>query len=200
MKKILIYFSILFGLPMTVFGQSGYKGYLEIESTLSKRILVGGKNLDLISYVGGYYSPYGSSLADLLGVYTAGTDSQFVNSNPNPLNVLIWNMIFEEVSSQFSSGCREQSVPIDQGPFDGKMNPVAYSALTDICMWPHANAKSDEVLLNFWFSILGFDSPEEEFIAFKEFFLKNYGDTPAKETIKAMVQVMLNQPYILIRQ
>lgn len=203
MKKIilLVIFQLFIFLPGSqsfAQGFKGYKGYFSVETTLKERWLLEKNTFSLINHAGGYYFAGSPSLADLLGLYALGTDSQFINSTPNPLNALVWNVIFLSLSEEISKVCDAGQV---ETPFQNQMRPEVRETFLKVCSWPNVSAKKDEVLLAVWFSVVDYDAPESEYIAFRNFFLNSeYSSKSGKEVLAAMILAMLNQPYFLLGQ
>jgi hypothetical protein len=56
------------------------------------------------------------------------------------------------------------------------------------------------VLQEFWFSVMGYNAPQSEYAAWREFFLTSYASRPAAETIDAMTLAITMNPYFLLHR
>ena len=74
------------------------------------------------------------------------------------------------------------------------------ATLRTLCRWPAPEAKTDAVLLDFWLGVMGYNAPEQEYVAWQEFVLKTYRDRPAAETIEAMTLAITMNPYFLLHR
>jgi hypothetical protein len=55
-------------------------------------------------------------------------------------------------------------------------------------------------MLAFWLAIMGYSAPEEEYQAWRTFFLSSaYKDKPAGETVSAMSLAILMNPFLLLQ-
>jgi hypothetical protein len=72
--------------------------------------------------------------------------------------------------------------------------------LRRLCTWPAAEAKSDAGLLDFWLAVMGYNAPESEYAAWRDFFRSAYADRPAAETVSAMTFAITMNPYFLLHK
>ena len=69
-----------------------------------------------------------------------------------------------------------------------------------LCAWPAESAKSDAVLQEFWLSVMGYNAPEAEYAAWRDFFRQSYGQRAAAETVAAMTLAITMNPYFLLHK
>src|SRR5262249_38917918 len=69
--------------------------------------------------------------------------------------------------------------------------------LRALCRWPAMEAKTDAVLQEFWFSVMGYNAPQSEYAAWREVFLAPYARRPASETTDAVTFAITITPFSL---
>lgn len=183
-------------LPLSATAQVGqYRGYVMSQSLLSERLL---DQAEGINYSNFLYPLSGQpllSMLDLLGSYQGGSLSkrEFRNGQPNSVNMLLWYMVLNSFAFEVQKNCNNT--------FTLPLSTAFRQTLNQICQWPQATAQSESAMQAFWLAIMGYDAPEEEFQAWREFFLNSsYASKPAHETVSAMVLAMVYNPHFLLRK
>jgi hypothetical protein len=179
-----------------------FRGYAKINQILHERVAVEngfqlGQYLDKVSII-----PASGDLLSLLGTYDGSdTNSTYRNADPNSINMLLWYIALDELSTDIASNCSGNS----SAPLPGAVQPLVLlpafqAALKPLCFWPAAQAKTDDVLYAFWSSLLGYDAPPEEFLAWKNYFLSEsaYDEAPITTVISDMGLAALYNPYFLL--
>ena len=169
------------------------KGYVETNQALRERIFDQGGQYEVGDFIGVRYSDFENNLLDILGTYkSSGVTLGFKNGQPNSLNILVWKMMFSQLSDKISGLC----IGGDSTNFS-----VDFSTqMTGLCKWPAATARSEESLKTFWTILMGYDAPEEEFLAFRDFFLSDqWSQARPNDVVWAMSYSILMNPYFLLR-
>ncbi|MGZ3652126.1 MAG: hypothetical protein ACXVB9_19835 [Bdellovibrionota bacterium] len=189
------YLSLLVLLAATpVHAEPSFKGYEAVAEILTERLLADGSEFSFHKYL---KSPGDkvdtSSLLNLLGSYdkTSGTN-QFRNGDPNSVSMLLWQLLLQLTGKDVADRCRGQGI---------RVNPIFQAALDPICKWPSPEAQSDSSLRGFWTSVMGYDAPEEEFLAWKQFALSSsFANRPASEAVPAFFFLITINPHFLLRE
>lgn len=175
-----------------------FKGIDTIDEIIKTRILLGEATLGGFSLT--ILTPSTIELRELLGQYSGqGSQNGFKNGVPNALNMLLWNELITKLGESIGKSCQDAGGP--QGFAYFKFNPTFQTAIVDICKWPAAEAKTEDVLLNFWLANVQFDAPRSEFEAFRDFFLdpnSPYANEGNSAAVAAMVKAALLNPYFLL--
>jgi hypothetical protein len=165
---------------------SQFKGWAAISRELSVRIAPKGQPLDLDEFLPS------ESMDDLLGTWTTfGTEHRFRNGAPNALNMTIWHVALSGFAKAVGQSCTTPRLTFHARFID---------TLHTLCRWPAADAKSEPVLLAFWTGVMGFNASEDEYVAWRDFFLHEYADRPATETIEAMTFAITMNPSFLLHR
>ena len=177
----------LCGFASDAFAQtSRFKGWAAISKELSTRIAPAGEPLDLDRFLPA------EDMEDLLGTWSAfGSEHSFLNGLPNSVSMAIWHATL----SGFAKSVGETCVA-PQLEFHARFTQT----LKKLCAWPAAGARTDAVLLDFWWSIMGHNAPEQEYAAWRDYFLASYASRPAKETVAAMTLAITMNPYFLLHK
>lgn len=163
-----------------------FKGWAAISRELSTRLASPGTSLNLQQFVPA------DDLEDLLGTwYRFGDEHTFQNGSPNSLSMVIWRVALSGFAKSVANSCRQPRLTFHQR---------FLTTLRALCRWPAAEAKTDAVLLEFWFSVMGHNAPQTEYMAWREFFLTTYANRPASETIGAMTLAITMNPYFLLHR
>ena len=186
---------ILFLLTASLSAQatSQYKGFVKTENILTERIMAVGEPIMLPRYLPGTPSGFGS-IYELLGTYESviGTRT-YKNGHPNSLNILIWYVLLSSLAKDLGENCIR--------PTTLKFNPVFAQNLQSICNWPQASAKDETVMENFWIALMGYDAPQEEYFAWRDFFkTSSYQNRTAEETVSAMSEAIFLNPFFLLER
>ena len=179
-------------LAVPVHAASQYKGFEKTQNLLIERMIKPGKALYLPMYIPGTYSGI-NTIYELLGTYSSfGTIRTYKNGQPNSLNVLLWYVLLSSLADDLGGNCIKPTM---------EFNPQFEKSFQAICAWPATKAKDDSVMESFWIALMGYDAPEEEFVAWKEFFKNSsYQNRNAKETISAMAQAIFLNPFFLLER
>jgi hypothetical protein len=165
---------------------SQFKGWAAISRELSTRIAPKDEPLDL-----GEFLP-AEDMEDLLGTWSSfGTEHTFRNGVPNALNLMIWHVTLSGFAHAVGETCHSERL---------NFHPRFMQTLQQLCRWPSPAAKEEGVLLNFWTSVMGYNAGEDEYIAWKDFFLREYRDSKPAETVAAMTLAITMNPRFLLHR
>jgi hypothetical protein len=165
---------------------SQFKGWAAISRELSTRIAPKDEPLDL-----GEFLP-AEDMEDLLGTWSSfGTEHTFRNGVPNALNLMIWHVTLSGFAHAVGETCHSERLIF---------HPRFMKTLQQLCRWPSPVAKEDGVLLNFWNSVMGYNAGEDEYLAWREFFLREYRDGKPAETVAAMTLAITMNPRLLLHR
>lgn len=165
---------------------SQYKGLAAVSRELSARIAPRDAPVDLARYLPG------EDLGELLGTWAGfGSEHAFRNGAPNALNMVVWHATLSRFSAEIGNSC--------QGPRLA-LHPRFLATLDRVCTWPAAGAKSEAVLQAFWLSLMGYNAPEGEYAAWRDFFRTRYAARPASETVAAMTLAITMNPHFLLHK
>lgn len=163
-----------------------FKGWEAISRELSTRIAPRDKPLHLDEFLPA------SSMDELLGTWsTFGTEHSFRNGVPNSLNLMIWQVTLSRFATAVGQSCTTPRLAL---------HPRFIATLRKLCSWPAAEAKDEGVLLDFWTSVMGHDASADEYVAWRDFFLRQYQDRRADETIAAMTLAVTMNPRFLLHR
>lgn len=165
---------------------SQFKGWAAISRELSTRLAQPGTALDLYQFVPA------DDLDDLLGTWNRfGDEHAFQNGSPNSVSMVIWRVALSGFAKSVAASCATPRLDFHR---------QFLATLRTLCRWPAAEAKVDTVLLNFWLSVMGYNAPESEYAAWRDFFLTTHAQRPAVETIDAMTLAIAMNPYFLLHR
>jgi hypothetical protein len=165
---------------------SQFKGWAAISRELSTRIAPKDEPLDL-----GEFLP-AEDMEDLLGTWSSfGTEHTFRNGVPNALNLMIWHVTLSGFANAVGETCTSDRL---------FFHPRFMKTLQQLCRWPLAAAKEEGVLLEFWTSVMGYNAGEDEYLVWKEFFLREYSDSKPAETVAAMTLAITMNPRFLLHR
>ena len=165
---------------------SQFKGWAAISRELSTRLAPPGTSLNLYQFVPA------DDLDDLLGTwYRFADEHTFQNGSPNSVSMVIWRVALSGFAKSVASSCQTPRL---------QFHAQFMNTLRTLCRWPAAEAKADNVLLDFWFSVMGYNAPESEYVAWRDFFLTTYATRSAAETIEAMTLAITMNPYFLLHR
>lgn len=165
---------------------SQLKGLAAVSRELSTRIAHRDAPLELHDFVPTY------GLEEMLGAWgTFGSEHTFRNGAPNSLNMVIWRVTLSRFADAVGESCAAPGLVF---------NPRFLAVFRKLCAWPAAEAKSDAVLLEFWLGVMGYNAPEAEYVAWRDFFRRAYAQRPAAETVTAMTLAITMNPYFLLHK
>jgi hypothetical protein len=164
-----------------------FKGWAETTRELSTRMTVAGEDLPFYSYLPA------EGMEGLMGTWeNYGSVHRFRNGTPNPMNMMLWYYTLSSFSQTLAASCKTKTV---------ELNARFQKALNRICAWPVADAKSDDAMLDFWFGVMGYNAPEEEFVLWRDFFrTSSYQSKTGPVVVEAMTLAIVMNPYFLLKQ
>ena len=173
--------------PESAMAQSSqFKGWAAISKELSTRIAPKDQPLDLDEFLPS------ESMDDLLGTWTTfGTEHHFRNGVPNALNMTIWHVALSGFAKAVGQSCTTPRLAF---------HPRFIATLHKLCAWPAAESRDERVLLEFWTSVMGYNASEDEYVAWRDFFLREYATQPAAEAIAAMTFAITMNPSFLLHK
>lgn len=165
---------------------SQFKGWAAISNELSTRIAPKDQPFDLDEFLPS------ESMDDLLGTWTTfGTEHRFRNGVPNALNMTIWHVALSGFAKAVGQSCTTPRLAF---------HPRFIAILHKLCAWPTAESRNESVLLGFWTSVMGYNASEDEYVAWRDFFLREYAKQPAADTIAAMTFAITMNPSFLLHR
>jgi len=173
--------------PASAMAQSAqFKGWAAVSRELSTRLAPEGQSLDLDEFLPS------RSMDELLGTWTTfGTEHRFRNGAPNALNMMIWHVALSGFAKAVGQSCTTPRLPLHRR---------FVAVLRKLCAWPAPAAKDEGVLLAFWTSVMGYSASAEEYAAWRDFFLREYANQPAADTIAAMTLAITINPSFLLNR
>jgi hypothetical protein len=178
-----------------------FRGYVAVNRAIRERIVSDpeyafGKALNS-------EAPRVKGLFEALGTYSGSdTDARFRNGEPNSANMLIWYVSIYDLAREVGRRC-EPARPKARGkPKAGlKLRPRFEAALSPICAWPAKRSMDEGALQAFWGALMAYDAPPEEFVAWKEPFLRQarYKRLPPGQVVSEMILSALMSPYFLLK-
>ena len=188
--NLILILSFLSILP--AFGE--YRGYEAVNTILAERLISPDSPFGLAVYLGEPIQRIDNSLRDLLGTYNGSVlGSKFRNGKANPVSILLWYTAFEGLARDIVSRCEGEAKSSQ------KFSERFVQSLMPLCNWPSGDSKSDSTLFAFWVSLMDFDAPEEEFLAWKAYFTSSESSL-YKEVISAMVISIFMNPHFLLKK
>lgn len=187
--KILL---LLLWMPAAALANVGeYRGYVAAQNLLAERLLLEGQPDRPFSFYP--YTDNQGGLLNLLGFYQSTGENSFRNGQPNAINTLVWQLVLQGFANDLADHCRGQSSLL--------LQPVFQSTLATVCRWPAPEAQEESTMRMLWLSVMGYDAPEEEFLAWRDFFLRSsYAAKPAAEAVPALLFSILYNPHFLLRK
>lgn len=187
MKKILP--ALLFFFLLTSPARAGvgeYRGFVAAQNIIAERLMAG--PFMFYDYVGSQYG-----LLNLMGYYDPNGENAFRNGEPNAINTLIWQMALDAFAKDMAGHCEGRSRLL--------LQPLFQSTLATICRWPAPEAQSEPAMRMLWLSVMSYDAPEEEYLAWRDFFLRSsFASRPASEAVPALLFSILYNPHFLLRK
>ena len=166
---------------------SQFKGWPAISRELSIRLAPPGTALNLEQFIPA------EDLDDLLGTWDRfGDEHIFQNGTPNSVNMVIWRIVLSGFARSIADSCPTPRLAFHQH---------FLTTLKKLCTWPAAGAKTDAVMTDFWFGVMGYNAPEAEYVAWRDFFrTASYKNRPAAEAIDAMTLAITMNPFFLLHR
>ena len=190
----LFVFSVSFNASATDYEGSIFKGYSAINRICYERVLNQHEFFELGGYIGETFSPFSTNLLSLLGYLPTGqNDGERVNATPNPVNTLLYHTLFDRVTTHMTAFCSMADDPHKSRNYQESFLPY----LRELCAAPLDQPLSDSLLFSLWTSIIGFEAPQSEFLAWKQYLADLDFAHAEDRTYKAIYPVFMN-PYFLI--
>ena len=165
---------------------SQFKGWAAVSRELSTRLAPPDTPLNLHQFVPA------DDLDELLGTWNRfGDEHTFQNGSPNSVSMVIWRVALSGFAKSVAGSCAQPRLTF---------NDRFLRTLRALCRWPAMEAKTDAVLQEFWFSVMGHNAPQGEYASWREFFLASYANRPAAETIDAMTLAITMNPFFLLHR
>jgi hypothetical protein len=165
---------------------SQFKGWAAVSRELSIRLAPQGHPFDLDEFLPS------RSMDELLGTWTTfGTEHRFRNGMPNALNMTIWHVALSGFAKAVGQSCTSPRLMFHER---------FLTTLYKLCAWPTPAAKDEGVLFAFWTSVMGYNASEQEYVAWRDFFLREYASQPAVETVAAMTFAIIMNPSFLLNR
>ena len=194
MKKLLIGLSvfIVVGAGAKILS-SQFWGYDAINAILKERLFIENTKFSFENFVGS------AELGKLLGYHAGdGIDDGFRNGDPNPTNMALWNLGFSSLASWFGQVCDERQ-PEDE--IFKEIQTDVVSAMKAFCAWPAEGSRNNENLARLWEIVVGYDSPESEFVAWRDFLMSDeYSQESGKVVLEEALKMAWLNPYFLLRR
>jgi hypothetical protein len=172
--------------PQAAAQSSQFKGWATVWKEVSARIAPVGMPLDVDQFLPA------EDMEDLLGTWsTFGSEHTFRNGAPNALNMMIWQVALSGFADAVAASCAKPRLAF---------NEMFQATLRSACTWPSTEARSDGVLQAFWIGIAGYDAPESEYRAWRDFLRRTYAERPAVEAVRAMTFAATMQPSFLLHR
>lgn len=164
-----------------------YRGHVEIQNRISERILLNNP------FFLGTYADGQTGLLSLLGEHSSNGENSFRNGRPNSINMLIWQLVLNGFVMDVQAGCAGNSKLL--------FSPSFQQVLRTMCEWPSSSAQSESSMRLLWLSLMSYDAPEEEFLAWRAFFLhSSFAGRPSSEALPALLLAIVYNPHFLLRK
>src|SRR5262249_5022664 len=110
------------------------------------------------------------------------------------VNALIWYLLFNGLADDIGRICAGGAPP--WAPF----SEAWISKVRPLCSWPASGARTESLLFDFWLALTQYDLPQEEFRAFRDFFLgPEFAKASGPGAVKAMSLAILMNPYFTLK-
>jgi hypothetical protein len=184
--RLAAFFALLLQPAGTMAQSAQFKGWAAVSRELSIRLAPPGHPFDLDEFLPS------RSMDELLGTWTTfGTEHRFRNGMPNALNMTIWHAALSGFAKAVGQSCTSPRLMFHER---------FLTTLHTLCAWPAPAAKDEGVLFAFWTSVMGYNAGEQEYAAWRDFFLREYANQPATETIAAMTFAITMNPSFLLNR
>jgi hypothetical protein len=165
------------------------RGYTQVTQILKERLFQADSDFELSQFIGDAAEL--GNLMDLLGTYKNGftAGGRFRNGAPNPLNTLIWHLMFYGLAEQAASLCHSQTSLGFNDHFRQSLAPFCEAEFSP----------TEEELSQFWLAVMSFDAPATEYFEWRDYWLANQ-DFQGSTRILWMMISILEHPHFLLRQ
>ena len=173
-----------------------FHGRIELEQILSDRML----EHQIFSFQR-YYKDIKSTTVNVLLLLLGGYDNangqdqsgndSFNNGKPNSVNLLLYQVVLNSLAEEIQANCTSTT--------GLQFNANFRNALNTICQWPSPSAQTEEAMEAYWIALMGYDAPEEEFTAWRDFFMtSSYANQPASVAVSALTFALMYNPNFLL--
>ena len=184
-----------------------YKGYAVISNALASRLVEPGTVFDLAFYLDGAASPefvFRGELFKLLGSYQSdGLRSDFQNSQPNGINLLVWHLALSGLGDDLGKACIMPPVTADPAATHPPLalRPQVLAAVRAVCAVASlSEAQRNSTLDSFWRTLTGWELPETERLAWMAWSRSpELNALKPEEAVSALTEAALFNPHMLLR-
>jgi len=190
--------------PTPVYAQ--LKGYALLNTNLRNRLFLSDNKFFIGYPIQEEFFFAGQSLLGLMGEYVfLDGHNRFKNGVANEVNMLLTNLIFNRISLDIADKCKLSQLPPQPQQPTEPANPLPdfnirfTSTLTALCDWPLEPTTANTTLTNYWFTVMSYDAPEDEYLAWQ-----NFANSPEMrlksrdEAVWALNLAIFLSPYYLI--
>ncbi len=194
MKRLFILIAVFLFSMLDAKAAAPLRGYRAYQTMLRSRLFKPTSSFELADYFS--YSPtVALQIADLVGTFKNGTpDSRLDNAEPNSLNLLLLEFAFSQLGNSFSEFCG-LSTP-ENMLFRSSTNDYVTQLMGRLCSVTTNTVEAE--LENLWLAVMSYDAPEDEYWAFKEFFLPQVTTLQPRDFVRSTVYAILMNPYFLL--
>jgi hypothetical protein len=163
-----------------------FKGMIVLSKELSARIAPPEAPIDLDRFMPA------DGLDDLTGSWSAfGTEHTFENGQPNAVNMVLLRLAFSRFAASLAASCVSPQLVLNEPFFD---------IMDALCSWPSAEAMSEEIMMDYWLAMMGYNAPKAEYTVWRDFIRQTYRGKDARATIEAMTLAIMLNPYFLLQR
>ena len=174
-----------------------FRGIAVLNQTIKKRFV---SPTQPAFFIGIYYGEKDlnpGSLSSLLGSFSgAGGSQAFTNGDPNAVNMLLLKIAMIGLSNDVAAISAGKTPQL-------KLNDDLLKLLKPIASdWPKASVRNEATLQQIWFAVMGFEPPEEEYAAWRDFFLNEsgpYAKVSGEDAVRALTLTLLLNPYFILQ-
>ena len=180
-----------------------FKGYQLIDQQAFERIYNRTDTFTELGLVIGErsgFGPFGGpSLLDLLGIYPNGNnDGEMVNGDPNSMNTMLYFLLFDKMASSIVFHCSILEDPVATLNYNPNfMSSMYYFCRTKLEDAPPGDPNFLYYIENLWMQLMGFEAPEEEYLAWKEYLTTTTFESAEDRYYQALISIFMN-PYFFI--
>lgn len=185
----------------------GFRGYVETNRIVNERLFARSDALQLATYFeapkaeGDLFAFLKPSLRELLGGYAGdGLRTDMKNATPNAVNMLLWYLAVDGLSTELAAGCADQpAAPANFALVDVK--PRFAAAFGRLCAGLTAGDAADADYEDLYRAVVDTDAPATERAAWLEF-AKSPELEPAspRDALHDLLVAALYDPYFLLKQ
>jgi hypothetical protein len=182
---IMVAFFSLGGGPALSAGAQ-FKGINALSKELSARIAPEEAPIELDLFMPA------DGLDQLTGTWsTFGAEHTFQNGQPNAVNMVLLRLAFSRFADSVANSCKTPQLIFNEPFFD---------TLEALCTWPSGEAQSEDVMVEFWLAMMGYNAPKSEYEAWRDFVRKTYARNKPQEAVSAMTLAIMLNPHFLLQR